>query len=407
MATVARYIYSHYDPKDREALELATGQEPSGVVATNDAKKTEDIERAWQTEKSFGLERSLASAPRFVPAVVPYDEINNMMGIPRHLLDSPKAEEPTKEVASWYKALSRRRANAVPPEDSAEGSEVLPRARTNPRQSTPPSVSATEPSIAAPCPARKPGKNDWFITKVLQSEPSTNPPTPAPPPSLAEILARELPSTSQPPLKPPVFLALGPSNRGWTMLQQQGWEEGEGLGATAPRQADSQPSSARNVPISRKGKETERAIVKSEEREICLDADGEIREVRRVEVVDLTLSDSESESVAEDDADPSSQAQLPTSAPIDPHSTPLLTPIPTVLKTDRLGIGLKAKTVGPYKQSKKRVTHNQAALAAHIRETEEMRRIRALVGRGTRGFSRLSKADAEHRRRLLASLNSP
>ena len=88
-----------------------------------------------------------------------------------------------------------------------------------------------------------------------------------------------------------------------------------------------------------------------------------------------------------------------------PHSTPLLTPIPTILKSDRLGIGLKAKTFGPYKESKKRVTHNQAALAAHIRANEEMRKLKAKAGRGTRGFSRLAKADSEQRRQLLASLN--
>jgi len=75
------------------------------------------------------------------------------------------------------------------------------------------------------------------------------------------------------------------------------------------------------------------------------------------------------------------------------------------LKSDRLGIGLKAQTVGPYKQSKKRVTHNAAALAAHVRANEEMRRVKKLVGRGSKGFARLAKAETEQRRQLLASWN--
>jgi len=83
----------------------------------------------------------------------------------------------------------------------------------------------------------------------------------------------------------------------------------------------------------------------------------------------------------------------------------LLTPLPTVLKADRLGVGLKAKTEGPYKQSKKRVTHSAAALAAHIRSAEEMRRNKAIVGRGRRGFAKIHKKEEGRRKALLAYLN--
>ena len=67
----------------------------------------------------------------------------------------------------------------------------------------------------------------------------------------------------------------------------------------------------------------------------------------------------------------------------------------TILKSDRLDIGLKAKTEGPYKQSKKRVTHNQAALASHIRAAEGMRRKRAEVGRGRRGFAKVRRREEQ------------
>jgi hypothetical protein len=90
----------------------------------------------------------------------------------------------------------------------------------------------------------------------------------------------------------------------------------------------------------------------------------------------------------------------------DPHSQKsLLTPIATILKSDRLGIGLKAKTEGPYKQSKKRITHNQAALASHIRAAEELRRKKAEVGRGRRGFAKVRKREEKERKQMLAYLN--
>ena len=187
------------------------------------------------------------------------------------------------------------------------------------------------------------------------------------------------------------------------MLEKCGWNEGEPLGLGVTRRPRPERASSRDV--------KHKALVKEEQHEIQLDSDGDISEVRKVDVIDLTLSDAEGES---DDIQAGPNVEnLSAPSPVDMDttsshkSTALLTPLPTVLKSDRLGIGLKAKTVGPYKASKKRVTHNQAALAQHIRETEEMRRMKALVGRGQKGLARLAKAETESRRRLLASLNGP
>jgi len=83
----------------------------------------------------------------------------------------------------------------------------------------------------------------------------------------------------------------------------------------------------------------------------------------------------------------------------------LLTPLPTVLKADRLGIGLKAKTEGPYKQSKKRVTHGVAALAAHIRSAQGMRKKKAAFGKGRRGFAKAHRREEDKRKATLAYLN--
>ncbi|KAI0346716.1 hypothetical protein BDW22DRAFT_1323410 [Trametopsis cervina] len=401
MATVTHYIRSHYDPKDREALEIETGQIPSH----SESEEQADEEDPWQTESTFGAQRRLAAAPRFVPATVSYDEVNNMLGgIPRIALQPP-AEEPRSEVSSWYRSLTSR-SNHLQTSDTSSSSITTTR---QPEESATPRPYTAPQSTARSSSHSRPDKKNWFISRALQSEPPSISSTP--PPTLADILDREPPVPKQ-PVKPPVFLALGPTNKGWSMLQRSGWNEGEGLGATVARQIAQQPvaSSSRFMLDSEESRGE--ITVKTEQREVRLDEAGEITELREVEIVDLTLSDPEDE-IEEIEApdtglrtkpDISSSAALSTRE-ASPHSTPLLTPIPTILKSDRLGIGLKAKTVGPYKASKKRVTHNQAALAAHIRSNEETKRMKTVVGRGTRSFARLAKADSEQRRQLLASLN--
>lgn len=170
------------------------------------------------------------------------------------------------------------------------------------------------------------------------------------------------------------------------MLQNSGWNEGEALGL----QRDSGKA---------KGKGKGKSMVKQEEIQVDLVGDGEITEIRKVSVVDLTeeLSDSESES---DDA---SRTRV---EPDYSGRKALLTPITTVLKSDRLGIGLKAKTVGPHKASMKRVTHNAAALAAHYQRAEEARVRKKKWGSGRRGFAKRDKEESRQRQNLYAYLNS-
>ncbi|EPT05089.1 hypothetical protein FOMPIDRAFT_1027324 [Fomitopsis schrenkii] len=389
MATVTHYIYSHYDPKQREEMQRATAQVP---------ESEEPEEDPWQTESSFGAQRRLAKAPRFVPAIVSYDEVNNMMGVSQVILRAAE-EKPNVEVSSWYKSLTR--SSSAPVTDDAKPIATI---STAPFTSQDPPPSSFTP--AQPKPAKR-TKDDWFIARALRSEPSTcrSPPTQ----TLADILSRDPPpDPSGGSFTPPVFLHIGPSNRGYTMLAKSGWNEGEPLGpgvVRRPRQSEGTP------PPQSVKREKGKAVVKEEEREVKLDLDGDICEIRKVDVIDLTLSDEEDEP---DDTKVDSAVEgpsIPASADTDISSShnprALLTPLPTVLKSDRLGIGLKAKTVGPHKTSKKRVTHNQAALAQHIRDTEEMRQMKALVGRGSKGLARLAKAEMESRRRLLASLNDP
>ena len=246
------------------------------------------------------------------------------------------------------------------------------------------------------------------------------------------------------------------------MLQNQGWSEGEGLGAGS-RRNDAHAKKETLQTEKEKGKKRmrfdspspsapalgmlptstlsqERATKEERVEEIILiddDDDDPIVEIRKkahVPMIDLTQSDTESDDEGEDedededdndtidetDDDLNSRASPPTSS-TKPHTetkaasdddpratqTALLTPLPTVLKSDRLGIGLKARTEGPYHSSVKRVTHNAAALAAHVKAAEDRRRTQRLLGKGRRAFARADRLERERRQNMMAYLSEP
>ncbi|KAG6377085.1 hypothetical protein JVT61DRAFT_1136 [Boletus reticuloceps] len=381
MATVTHIIRSHYDPADREKLELETGQR------TND-----DTSDPWQTESSFSAQRRIRAAPTFVPATISYDE----WGVPSHTSSPAVArareepDQPRTSTAEWYRSLTASSSSSrqTPPPPRSSSAPSLPsqdaRLRIRPPQTT---RRRREKHLT---------KNDyWFIRKALCSEPSTKPGSPAL--SLADLLARDpplLPSEGR--YTPPVWLHIGPSNRGFGMLQRGGWNEGEGLGAHVVRRV----ARAKDVDVDERPRPSS-----------CVEVEEDVADVQTnaPEVIDLTLSDSEASEDAtfeeEDDIQELGQTQPYTGDVSASHmQKSLLTPLPTILKADRLGIGMKAKTEGPYKQSKKRVTHNAAALAAHIRSAEEMRRSKAAVGKGKRGFAKIHKREEDRRKAMLAYL---
>ncbi|KAG2361516.1 hypothetical protein BDR07DRAFT_1485792 [Suillus spraguei] len=342
MATVAHHIRSHYDPADREQLEKETGQTPI------------DEAELWNAAPTFSAARR-APPPTFVPARVQYDEWGSAVSLTPAISSNDSA--PHSGTSKWYRALTR---------DSSKMKEATT-------------------------------KNNWFIKRALQSEPSTKPSSPAP--SLADLLARDPPpQLSEGRFVPPVWLAIGPSNKGFNLLQKGGWNEGEGLGAHVARSL--RPRSPAHASVSISHVPLRRASIPVD--------DKRSRDVMP-DIIDLTQSESEPEDDFESFHPSPSFMHAPASCASrepDPYSQKsLLTPIPTVLKSDRLGIGLKAKTEGPYKRSKKRVTHNQAALASHIRTSEELRRKRAEVGRGRRGFTKVRKREENERKHMLAYLN--
>jgi hypothetical protein len=383
MATVSHTIYSRYDPQERERLERETGQS-SDLVGSDDT---------WQQEANLASRRRHHPPPHFIPASLPSTEWDSARASSSHIPNHGGVSV-GNELSSWYRSLSSSRESG----DSTAQSV----------RSAVPSIIRNNSSPSLRRTSEKKNKNNWFIMKAIQSEPSSSRPSTTP--SLADILARDPPPLpTEEKYKPPVWLELGPSNKGFTMLQRSGWNEGEALGPDVIRRPRP-PASPR---LDRKGKRQEDNVthqvleLKSEEYD-------DVSELREVAIIDLTLSDSDSEI---DDLNPNAGKSVfeehpPEKLPSSHMSssahggTALLTPLATVLKSDRLGIGLKAKTVGPYKASKKRVTHNAAAMTAHIRTAEANRRQRKEYGRGRRGYDKLRKREEAERKRLLAYIKN-
>ena len=485
MATVARYIRSHYDPEtEREDLLLETGQTRAstsfgyghvhgGIGFTSDGEEGgRNVDDGDEEEEVDPWVVELPYAPakfnpplKFVKSVLSYEDVNDYIerGYESGLLGRDEerdkdVEEEKKGISSWYRNLSRTNVSTPAPTPVPETSMVGERtARTGTLNYPVPLSGATDGSVTTitqhaseqPPTSNPPSRplepqprpttnsrrrSDWFISNVLSHSPSTtsDPGSPAPgrrpPPTLADMLARDPPPNKlQDAYTPPTWIMLPPSNRGFRMLQKSGWSEGEPLGPYFTRRQDAvqieqQPAAGPSNLGKRKVAQETRTT------EIEVEGYDDIVEIKRGQVIDLTVSDdaesvsSSDEKVSDDDVmelddeipqslDLPSENSNPASArPSPPQGEghggkALLTPLPTVLKSDRLGIGLKAKTVGPYKASQKRVTHNAAALAAHVKANEERRLLKQKVGRGSRGFARTEKSESEKRKNLLAYLN--
>ena len=423
MATVTHYIYSHYDPEEREILEEETKQHVPDKLTPDEA---------WQKEAPRLSNRLRAPPPQFVPATISYDDWSSATStIPEPPKDS--SEPLGNSLSGWYRSLTSSRNSPIAPSNSDSLSASIHQSTSTYPENAKIGSSNTVSNIHEPR-----NRNNWFIMNAIQSEPSSSESMAAP--SLAEILARDPPPLpSEGKYNPPVWLEIGPSNRGFGMLQRSGWNEGEALGPDVVRRkpleillpGDDIIPAATDVKIKGKARRknplnstTKRATV-----EVKVENMDDVSEIRHVDVIDLTMSDSELE---DDDSDANATAedgdlngeedspagQLEEHRIQDDHMPhdvdnsayarkALLTPIATVLKSDRLGIGLKAKTVGPHKASQKRVTHSVAALAAHVKAAEESRRRRKLFGRGKRGFEKQHRREEENRKAMIAYLKGP
>lgn len=445
MATTVRHIRSYYDPEtERDDLLLETGQvwEPTfsgeghirgGIGFTSGGEKGRTVN--YDSEREEEVDPWLVELPyapagfslplKFVKSVLSYEDVNDyierghesgLFGRVRGKAKDAEEEEERREISNWYRNLSRTNTNTLVP--------ALVQGESD--QKCTPDAPSQKPPQSTSRPRSNPRRrNDWFVSNVL-SHPSltssgSNFPAPRPPPTLADMLARDPPPNKSQGARayiPPPWIMLPPSNPGFRMLQKSGWSEGEPLGPHFSRKQgvvhrEQQPVAGPSNPGKRKAAPEVRTT------EVQIEGYDDIVEIKKEQVIDLTVSDDEAmldEGFVELDGETTFSGTLSADfTPTSPQlSSPwgeghggkaLLTPLPTVLKSDRLGIGLKAKTIGPYRASQKRVTHNSAALAAHIKANDERKLFKQKVGKGSRGFARAEKREIENRKNLLAYLN--
>jgi len=482
---VARHIRSYYDPEtERDELLFETGQTQVLSTSSSHGPVRGGIELPFggnegrsvdgDGDQEEGVDPWLVELPyapakfdpplKFVKSILSYEDVNDYIergygsGLPgKGEEDGKDVDEERRGISNWYRNLNRTNANSpvsTPVPESSAAAERTAKAGTlgysvsssgvangsatpTPQRTSeqPPSSKPPNSLPQEPRPSNNPGRrNDWFISNVLpHSSPSalgSNSPTPGPrpPPTLADILARDPPpNKSQEVYTPPTWIMLPPSNPGFRILQKSGWSEGEPLGPYfARRQGDAR---SEQQPVAGPSNlEKRNPPLETRTTEIQIEGYDDIVEIKMEQVIDLTVSEDEEDPSSsdedisdedtmelDDETPQSSNVPLASSnsAPVRPlppqgeghGGKALLTPLPTVLKSDRLGIGLKAKTVGPYKASQKRVTHNVAALAAHVQANDERRLFKQKVGRGSRGFARAQKRESEKRKSLLAYLN--
>ncbi|GJJ15550.1 hypothetical protein Clacol_009828 [Clathrus columnatus] len=351
------------------------------IVSTYASQKGEtfvdDVENndAWEKEQFFGETKRLhfKPAPAFIPATLKYDEFG--MPIVEEEVQVPQNVQTKEDVASWYRNMIIR--------PTLNDTDAVKTSRVGPNFSTTPTSNTTQTTALQN--NKHPSRPNWFSSQRFDEPVNPIPST------LVDLLSRNPPPLpSQPAFTPPVFLALGPSNKGYTMLQKKGWREGEGLG---------------RIPRSGLGMEQKFA---SEIVDLTQSGDEEVKQM----MIDLTETDSEAEWGGEDGDGNGNEELLvqkgeeeagliPTEDPYEypTHGgTALITPIGTVLKADRLGIGLKARQT-----KKKAVTHSAAEIAAFIQTKRKMEKQK--WGRGSKGLARKNKEEECRRLQLLKYLN--
>lgn len=513
MALVSHTIYSHYDPRNHleEFIQLQVDSgvgSSEGSVDALDAKgqlldaerqirererQLEEIERAWRTENAFPPS-AVSMAPKFVRASGVAVEKKMWKG-------KEKAREDAGDVSGWYSSLtSRARTPSTATVVSSSrfsknttGSSIAvsmsPKRKRNWFESTLPPGSLGPLALPSYTQPFSSTQSTSTPTQTSSTQP-THPPPPAPPslaPSLAEMLHRSPPPLpTEPAFKPPIFLELNPTNRGWKMLERWGWREGEGVGGVGSTQHRPRVDGERERKLGKgKGRDEEQSRETGKE-VIDLTQDEE--------TIDLTLSDDEdpipididaesysddASSVTLDDdyidvdalddldehfvfASPESVFTAPdvlsmasslsaaglrnTHRHTHDYRTTLLTPIPTIMKSDRLGIGLRAKTrkvsllehtlgsrshrsshsssrhlnsshhpkshshthsrtdeaTSSYRAPIRTLTPN---FVRHLEGMEVARKRRERVGRGWRGYKRDGEREGRERREMIGYLN--
>ncbi|EJD50899.1 hypothetical protein AURDEDRAFT_160042 [Auricularia subglabra TFB-10046 SS5] len=378
----AHHIVSRITGPLRTVEDDDAGQEHNASDSAEDKLNELELDALWRNERPFGRDSRHAPIP-FVPARFKFDDFGQLLNPEQAELRGSSSRVDDGDIGSWYSSLQRSSS-------STPARIATPPTATN-TSSTP---VVTKASAAKP----KATRNDWFIQKVLSTELPPPPPEPA---TLSEMLERNPPGPTG-AFNPPVWTVIGPGNRGFTLLQRHGWEEGNALGAAAG------PSRPRPVPARAVAPPTPEVI------DLTIDEDEDDG------VVDLTRSEDgdapDGDSLAGEEAhledvepkvEPEADAELLEASAS--HGTALLVPLPAFLKPNKHGIGVRAED-----KRKLRLKSTAQAIAAttpagekkHQQIIDAARKRRLEVGRGARGFARLDRSESTQRQAMMAYLNS-
>ncbi|KAG8808643.1 hypothetical protein FRC17_003857 [Serendipita sp. 399] len=371
----------------------------SGTLESQDETQSHDEDGM---QKPDG-ERSHRIHIQFVPAKSGYDDLGRpILGIDQSPRDAKVSAD--GGIGDWYMSLQRSQRKEPPPR-RVSGTKSKDKA-------LPVSSEGGLKEVSGP---ERPIQNNWFrpaSSVSLQERKQSS--------SLAEMLRREPPNPEN-PLVPPVYYAIGPTNKGYEMLTKGGWEEGQPLGPAAAS-ASASASSVQGVRYSRQVEKKEKwvTLYGSMPKLLVPKVDG-----AGVEVVDISREEEESESSSWEDDDTPMFEQATNDGPAAPGAIeprirsgevskfdkPILTPIPVALKNDRVGLGAEKR--------KRLVTHSSLAIQHHIQQgrinqkhhISEMRRmerdhLRGTYDRGKRAYARKAKEEEEKRKRLREYMKS-
>lgn len=301
---------------------------------------------------------SLEYAPKFVKAVGAYDDLGRSLadGSGAEVIDGNGGVTEGEGLKFWKNLdLGPSRVGSpgtTPPVDSPHAiisTAGTTASTTNPAAEPEPLVRPTAAPLHVP-------QEQWFIRRALlanaqsrDASPSSTPEPRAATPSLASMLSDSLPPPPTDPrreevegFRPPAYFHLKPSNRGWRVLKNIGWDERGGLG---------RPSTDVEVRDGRGSEAAREGGVKAEDGVSRIRAaDLGHRQIRTTggtneSAIDLTLdsdSDSEIEQTPYRSKTSSPRSHSPNSP--EPSSSRAMpsgrtAPVATYLKTDLRGIG--------------------------------------------------------------------
>ena len=396
MATRAYHIYSHYEPPQEET----SGEELEAAE-----------EKTWNHGHAFGLSKRATQPPKFVKSSGLYDEPHKSKKQQAEDSDDDEIQiiGERKTLGSWYRNLPR--AQNLNPEVRS-GGRTLPTLTQNSDglnsdNNLVPSESRTSHNATNP-------RRQWFLSNLAVSAAGDSNASVNPAPTLSDMIHRDPPPhNSDPSFVPPTWIALGPSNVGYAMLSRNGWKEGQGLGQ---RRFNGGIGKA----------------IKTEPSEFFLDSyplpkrptnDLHPPETEP-ELIDLTLSDEDDVVESERGEDKKVWSEVQTYESLEPEietihdvsgehgSRPLLVPLPTLMKTDLLGIGLRSK------QSQRQINDSSDALS--IVDYRHGARPRGVLPSGhssqataedakplgSRGLARKRKREEKERVEMLAYMKS-